>query len=471
MRPTLHGDGGVKQLAVVGFPLLLSSLCGVLNLFFDRLFLSWYDDDPTLPHMNASLTASLTWWWLLQIAMGIVTYVSTFVAQYTGAGRPRSVGAIVWQGVYVALAFGMAALALVWVWRPLFQWMHADNPLLIGLEVTYATVVTFGSPFLLLNAALGAFFLGLGRTRFVLLATTAVTLANILLNRWLIFSPPQWAPFITPGVSGAAWGTTISFALGTCIYTARISLSRSCRGFGLLQGRSFKPTLTWRLFRYGSPQGLQMFVDMASFTVFVLLLAHVDFAAFTASNVALTLNLLMFGPMIGFSQGIGILVGRFIGAGKPYLAEKTTSAGLILALCYSGILSVAFIVIPDTLSAIFLSGQDHGPEYQRIVEMARIYLFMAAIFQIGDAFSLATTGALRGAGDTTYIMWVSLLVPTTLLVLPCLLILWLGGGATLMWVFVVLTITGYAVSFTFRYRAGHWRHLRVIEPDLVKSEV
>jgi len=64
-----------------------------------------------------------------------------------------------------------------------------------------------------------------------------------------------------------------------------------------------------------------------------------------------------------------------------------------------------------------------------------------------------------------------LLVPTTLLVLPCLLILWLGGGATLMWVFVVLTITGYAVSFTFRYRAGHWRHLRVIEPDLVKSEV
>ncbi len=466
----MHGDGGVRQLIAVGFPLLLSSLCAVINLFFDRLFLSRYDTDPTLPHMNASLTASLTWWWLLQLAMGIVSYVSTFVSQYNGAGRPKSIGAIVWQGIYVSLAFGVVALAMTWLWAPLFGWMHASNQQLVELETRYATIITYASPFLLLNTALSAFFLGLGRTRFVLLSTAVITLSNILLNWWLIFNPPAWAPFITPGVSGAAWGTGISFVIGTAIFITWLAAAPSCRGFGLARGRRFKPALTLRLLKFGTPQGLQMFVDMASFTVFVLLVARVDFAAFTASNVALTLNLLMFGPMIGFSQGIGILVARFIGAGNPYLAEKTTSAGLILALIYSGILSIVFVLIPDLLSAIFLSGQDHGPEYERIIALARIYLLMAAIFQIGDAFSLATTGALRGAGDTAYIMWVSMLVPTLLLVLPCLLILWWGGSATLMWVFVVITITGYAVAFTLRYRAGHWRHFRVIEPDLVKSE-
>jgi MATE family multidrug resistance protein len=210
-----------------------------------------------------------------------------------------------------------------------------------------------------------------------------------------------------------------------------------------------------------------MFMDLAAFTVFVLLIARVDFAAFTASNVALTLNLMMFGPMMGFSQGIGILVARFIGAGTPRLAERTTSAGLILAVIYSGILSLLFILIPDTLTAIFLSGQESGPEFERIVTLARLYLFMAALFQIADAFSLATTGALRGAGDTAYIMWISFTVPTFLLLIPSILIILLGGSATLMWVFCVLTIVGYAIAFTVRYRAGHWRHFRVIEPDLV----
>ncbi len=128
LRPRLDGDGGVRQLAAVGFPLVLSSLCSVINLFFDRLFLARFDSDPTLPHMNASLTASLTWWWLLQLSMGIVIYAATFVSQYVGAGRPKSVGAVVWQAIYLSLAFGFIMLGMGWLWEPFFAWLHATNP-------------------------------------------------------------------------------------------------------------------------------------------------------------------------------------------------------------------------------------------------------------------------------------------------------------------------------------------------------
>jgi MATE family multidrug resistance protein len=39
-------------------------------------------------------------------------YTSTFVAQYTGAGRPHRVGPAVWQGIHFAVLAGLVMLLL-----------------------------------------------------------------------------------------------------------------------------------------------------------------------------------------------------------------------------------------------------------------------------------------------------------------------------------------------------------------------
>ena len=61
--------------------------------------------------MAASFPAVM-WFWLpfglLQVTAG---YVSTFVAQYTGAGRPERVGPAVWQGIHFAVLAGAAVPA------------------------------------------------------------------------------------------------------------------------------------------------------------------------------------------------------------------------------------------------------------------------------------------------------------------------------------------------------------------------
>ena len=69
-----------------------------VQVFVDTILLSWHDQR----EMAASLPAVM-WYWLpfglLQVTAG---YVSTFVAQYTGAGRPERVGPAVWQGIHFA---------------------------------------------------------------------------------------------------------------------------------------------------------------------------------------------------------------------------------------------------------------------------------------------------------------------------------------------------------------------------------
>ena len=80
-----------------------------VQVFVDTILLAWHDQR----EMAASFPAVM-WYWLpfslLQVTAG---YVSTFVAQYTGAGRPERVGPAVWQGIHFAVIAGLLFLLMV----------------------------------------------------------------------------------------------------------------------------------------------------------------------------------------------------------------------------------------------------------------------------------------------------------------------------------------------------------------------
>src|SRR6188472_2304590 len=84
--------GSSRELLSLAAPLILSQSFMTVQVFLDTVLLSWHDPR----EMTASFPAVM-WYWLafgfLQVTAG---YASTFVAQYTGAGRPHRVGPAVW---------------------------------------------------------------------------------------------------------------------------------------------------------------------------------------------------------------------------------------------------------------------------------------------------------------------------------------------------------------------------------------
>jgi len=54
----------------------------------------------------------MMFWTLFVMFQCTAMYVATFVAQYTGAGRPHRVGPAVWQGLYFSIIAGLLILAL-----------------------------------------------------------------------------------------------------------------------------------------------------------------------------------------------------------------------------------------------------------------------------------------------------------------------------------------------------------------------
>src|SRR6185312_2941062 len=145
--------GGSRELLSLAFPLVVSQGFMTVQVFLDTVLLARHD----AREMAASFPAVM-WFWLifglLQVTAG---YVSTFVAQYTGAGRSERVGPAVWQGIHFATLTGLLFLLLIPAARSLIA-IGGHSPALQTLEVVYLRCLCFAALPMLIMAAVNGFF-------------------------------------------------------------------------------------------------------------------------------------------------------------------------------------------------------------------------------------------------------------------------------------------------------------------------
>src|SRR5204862_5449689 len=109
-----------------------------------------------------------------------------FIAQYTGASRPRRVGPAVWQGIHFALLTGL----MFFLYAPAAPFLISlgeHPPELQPLEATYLHCLAFAAMPMLLMAAINGFFAGRGHPWTVLGIEAFGTGVNILLALVFIF--------------------------------------------------------------------------------------------------------------------------------------------------------------------------------------------------------------------------------------------------------------------------------------------
>src|SRR4051794_35358872 len=102
-------EGGFREMIRLALPLILSSSFMTLQITLDRILLSQYSTDA----VAAAMPAALLYWTILALVQNTASYATTFVAQYTGAGRPERVGPSVWQALYFSLGAGVLFLGLI----------------------------------------------------------------------------------------------------------------------------------------------------------------------------------------------------------------------------------------------------------------------------------------------------------------------------------------------------------------------
>ncbi len=463
--------GGSRELLTLAGPLIVGNAFITLQLNIDRMMLSWADQDM----LAAAFPAAMLFWLPFSLLQGTAGYVTTFVAQYTGAGRPSRVGPAVWQGLYFSLVTGVLFVGL-WPAAPWYVGLGGHPAHIQALEVEYLRVLVFAALPGLVTATVSGFFSGRGSTVAVLGINAAGLVVNAILAYLLIFGK-----FGLPrlGMAGAGWATVAASAASAGLALALLFGPRLRREFGTLSGWRPEPALLARLLRFGGPAGVQMAVDVFAFTLFTLHVGQIGTAEAAATTIAVSLNLFAFLPAVGMGQAVSVLVGQRLGEDRPDLAARSARLGVRWTAGFMLLIGAVFVGLPELLVSPFrpdpaAAGSDKWDATAAVVPPL---LTFVAVYSIADAASIVYAGALRGAGDTRFITWAAFGLAVPVMVVPTYLVVEaapgsafdrlagaFGGRVYLAWAFATLYIVLLAAVFWLRFRAGRWRRMRVIEP-------
>ncbi|HSD27244.1 MAG TPA: MATE family efflux transporter [Vicinamibacteria bacterium] len=455
-KATWRGPGGGREVAVLAYPLILGHLSFTVQTFVDRLFLTWYSPEA----MAGAVTGLFAVWSVIALFTGTGEYLTTFVAQYLGAGRNERIGPALWQGLYFSLGAGLFVAALGPLAGPVFD-LAGHAPALRRYEVEYARALLLGASPVILMATLSTFFAGRGRTHAVLRVNVLATVVNVVLDYLLIFGH---AGFPEMGVTGAALGTILSQVAGALVYLVVILKPEYRRAFSTLAGWRPEPWLVVRLVRFGMPTGLQYSLELGAFAVFMVIVGRIGALELAASGIAFNLNMIVFMPMVGLAIAVSSLVGRYLGADRPEIAERAVGSALAMSLVYMTACGLLYVLGAPLLLAPYAAGAD-PTAWPGIAEVATVLLRFVAVYSIFDMINLVHAGGLRGAGDTVYPMTLTLVLAWGAMLVPawvgCVL---LGAGAYFAWTTASLYVLLLGLLMRRRFRAGRWKSMRVIEP-------
>lgn len=440
--------GDINDVLVVALPMLLSMSFDTLMTFIDRLFLSRVGPE----YMNAALGGSGAQMIFLTFFIGLIAYATALVAQNLGAKRNENCAKVLSQTLYFSLLSAPILIALVPLGYYAFSFENLE-PLQLSEQKDYFAILMYGSVIALLRNSFSSFFSGIGEAKIIMQASFVSMIVNIIANYFLIYG--HWI-FPAMNARGAAYGTLLGNGTSLAILALKYFSKDLRTRFNTAHSFSIDKPLIRELFRKGGPSGIEMFSNMTAFQMLLFLFHGTGPVAATAASIMFNWDMVAYVPLMGLEIASMSLVGRYIGAKSPAAAKRSTFSGLHLGWAYSAFIFIAFVFLPgplvdffkpDTASALFDTAR---PIAIFMVRIAAIYVTIEVLLVIYG-------GALRGAGDTIWVMFAMSAMNWT-----CALLLWIAAYVIKFpphycWLVVVCTYSSFPIVFFLRWRKEKWR--------------
>lgn len=439
--------GSAREAWRLAYPTIIGMLSTTLMWMVDTLLLGRVGK---VELAAAGLGGTIVWT-THTFFVGGVQAVNTFVAQAKGAGRDRECASFTWHGIYLALFGALLLLPVLWKFDWLLDLARPDAD--VAREcLRYSRIRMAGAFFILGIFAVSAFFRGIGDVRTPMLVAIAANIVNALLAIGLIFGV---GPFPRLTTFGAGLATTLANVFGFTLILALFLRRRIAAAYHTRTDYRLRLDAMLRLLKVGAPMGVQFFLDMGSFTVFTAIMGRLGTDQLAASQIGIQLLSFSFMPASGIGRAATTMVGQYLGAGKRALAEKCGWTAIKMNIGYSLVIAVAMLLLRDHIFALF----NRDPA---VIAAGVAIVPLLALFQILDAVQMGYSGALQGAGDTTFTM-IAYAASSWLLFVPLALIFAypLGWGMTGGWAGGVIHVTVLSAVLTLRFRSGSWKHRKI----------
>ena len=314
--------------------------------------------------------------------------------------------------------------------------------------ILYQNMTVIGFPFLGVSIATFYAFRAMGENKIPMIGNTLALVLKIILNFLLVYLF-KW------GIFGAALSTTLT-RLFSAIFSIYLVFWSKKNWISLeLKDLKFDYFISKRILKVGIPAAVEQLglrIGMLIFEMMVISLGNLSYAA---HKIALTAESISFNLGFAFSFAASALVGQELGKGSSQKALKDGYICTIIAMIVMSTFGLLFFIIPQFLVLLFTKDKD-------VIELATMALKIVSICQPFSGASMVLAGALRGAGDTKSVLFITYLgiflirIPITYLFLD-VLNLGLAGA----WIVMTIDLAIRSSLAFYIFRRGKWKYLQV----------
>ena len=434
------------ELARIALPMVVSQGTFAVMIFTDRYFMSQIDS----VHMAAALGGGVAAFFSFCFFTGLPSYANALTAQYLGAGELGKCSKVVTQGIVITVMCSPALVLITYLVSGIFENVGHDSAQ-VELEKTYYTILMLGVIVTLTKTCLSSYFAGIGRTRVVMICDVCGLIFNVPLCYVMVFGKLGLPEL---GIVGAGISTIIA-SFFACLLFFLFYFEREHRvKFFVMNSFHIDWGVLRRFWRLGFPSGLELFLNVAAFNLFLLMFQGYGVVEGASAAIVFNWDLLSFVPMIGLNIGVISLIGRFVGANDMARTDEVMSAAFFLGIFYSAILAILYISFRFPLVEVFSPPEG---DFSEIRSLSAFMMIGLSSYVMADAIIIISGGVLRGAGDTRWLMYTSVGLHWAMLIAQYYVILVWQFGPQVSWLTFCAMIFAIAIVYVWRLQSGVWR--------------
>ncbi len=435
-----------EKIVIFTIPMLIGNIAQQLYNTVDSIVIGKYVGDNALAAVGSAAPIMNL---LLVLFVGISVGAGVMVSQYFGAKQREELSITIGNCVTLTGIASVIIMALgAFLSRPLLELLNTPDSI-IDWCTSYLVILMVGCVGSAYYNILCGILRGLGDSISALVYLLVATGINIVLDILFVAK-------LNMGVAGVAYATVIAQAVSAVLCFVRLMRMKETFDFKT-DYLKMKKRYSMEIIRLGLPSGINQAIFSLAMVVVQSLTNSFGEMVIAANVIIMRVDGFAMMPNFSFGTAMTTYAGQNVGAQRMDRVEQGTKQGTLIAVATSAVITLMILLFGRHLMAIF-------SDTEELVLLSADMMKILAAGYIAMAVTQSLSGVMRGAGDTTTPMWISLIVTVLIRVPLAYGIAYLtrtpelpDGRYECLWISLLLSwVLGAAITWGC-YRRGRWK--------------
>lgn len=401
--------------------------------------------------VGAAGNAGILYFLLVHTCLGFTTGAQIIMGRRNGEGNHSEIGKVLDQTLYFIISLGLIMFGIMQFLSPALLSEVVSSPAIQESAGEYLGIRSYGILFALVVFAFNAFYIGVTRTKVIMIGTIIMSATNIVLDYGLIFGNLGLPEM---GIKGAALASVIAeVSAAVFIILATVFHPRN-KQYSLFKFKRPDLSLIGRITNLSLPIMFQNFITLGSWFVFFMMIEWIGEEELAISHIIKSIYMMMMIPMFGLSTAANTITSNLIGEklSDQVLPTSWKIVGMSIVLTLP--LAILSFIFSDDIIMLYTENASLLPAARHTLWVVNISMFFFCVAYIhfnsvtGTGNTLASL-AIESINIVIYLGSTALFVT---LLKPPIHIVWCAE-------FIYFTFLGFMAWGYLKY--GKWR-LKVV---------